>query len=94
MGNRAIDVDPGKRVTVSLETEPNVFAYVSVNVKPLAGSIVRIHGRKLKTQVEFAKVVQGRHVIEVKNPGISRQKTVTIEVAPDARIARDIDLYQ
>lgn len=91
---RTVDVDPGKSVKVQLEPEANVFGYVSVNVKPLAGSIVLIHGRKMTPPVEFAKVVPGRHVIEVKNPGISRQKTVTIEVAPDARIARDIDLYQ
>ncbi|MFO0729222.1 MAG: serine/threonine-protein kinase [Myxococcota bacterium] len=91
---RTVDVEPGKTVKVALEPEANVFGYVSVSVKPLNGTVVTINGRKFTPPVEFAKVVPGRHVIEVKNASLSRQKTVTIDVAPDKRIARDIDLFQ
>lgn len=89
-----VDVSPGAVSKVEATPRANVFGYLTIQVSPERGSVVSINGRALEGRVEFRKVVPGRHEVVVKNAGLDKTKRVSIDVPPNQRITRRIDLYQ
>jgi serine/threonine protein kinase len=89
-----IEVEPGRVSKVEAVARAVVFGYLTVQVSPEKGSVVSINGRKIEGRVEFQKVVPGRHQIVVRNAGLDKTKTVTVDVPPDGRITRRVDLFQ
>jgi len=89
-----IDVSPGQTSKVDARARAVVFGYLSIAVIPPNGNVITINGRKIEGRAEFVKVVPGRHVVVVKNAGLDKSKSVTIDVPPNAKIPRTIDLFQ
>jgi hypothetical protein len=91
---RTVQVEPGKSTKVEITSTPNVFGYLTLRIMPPGGNVVTVNGLRVDPPIEFKKVVPGRHVVEVKNTGLDRTKTMTIDIGPDKRITREINLYQ
>ena len=75
--------------------EPNVFGYLTIRPIPVRGTTVRLNGRKLALPVRFRKVIPGRHVVEVTNDSLpTKKRTMTIEIPPDGKVTREVNLLK
>ena len=91
---RTVDVEPSRTRALSFALRPTVFGYLTVTTVPAQGTAIRVNGRQVTPPVEFLKVVPGRHVIEVTNDDLRKRRELTINVAPNARIRRVVNLLQ
>ncbi|MCC7384115.1 MAG: serine/threonine protein kinase [Deltaproteobacteria bacterium] len=91
---RTVTILPGKTATLKITAEPNVFGYLTVKTVPPGGNVISVNGRKVDGPVEFLRVVPGRHLIEVVNAQLDKRKSMTVDVGPDKRITREIDLLR
>jgi len=57
------------------------------------GTTVQVNGRKM-TDLEFMKVVPGRHVVLVENARLRLRKQLTVDVKPNDKVTRDVNLVQ
>lgn len=89
---RRIRVQAGKTAQVSMELRPSEFGYLTVHPVPAAGSVVHIDGTRIPAPVEFRKVVAGRHRVMVENPGLNLKREMVVDVAPNARVTRQVNL--
>ncbi len=89
-----VEVSPGRVTKIDAMATAVVFGYLTVQVAPERGSVVSINGRVINGRAEFVKVVPGRHEVVVKNSGLDKTKRVTVDVPPNQRITRSIDLFQ
>jgi eukaryotic-like serine/threonine-protein kinase len=92
--NRGVHVEPGQTAKVQVSATPNVFGYLTIKTNPPGGNEVSVNGRKIDGSLEFLKVVPGRHVVEVRNVALDRIKTVTVDIGPNKRVSRVVDMYQ
>ncbi|MBI4817193.1 MAG: serine/threonine protein kinase [Deltaproteobacteria bacterium] len=90
---REIEVEAGRKLKVDFSSEPNVFGYITIVPIPPAGTIVTVNGRVLEGW-EFVKVVPGRHDVLVENRQLGKRKSLSLNVGPEERINRRVDLYQ
>ena len=91
---KTVDVEPRRTREVSFSLRPTVFGYLTLTAIPASGTEVRVNGRRVPMPVEFLKVVPGRHVVLVTNRDLNRRREVTIDVSPNARIRRTVNLLQ
>lgn len=92
--SRSVSVSPGKTSEVSISgMTANVFGYLTINPIPKEGTTVEINGRKI-SDLEFMKVVPGRHIVLVENSRLRLKKQLTVDVAPNSKIRRDVNLTQ
>lgn len=91
--SRIVKVDPGRTSKVEVSASPNVFGYLTIKTNPPQGNEVSVNGQRIKGSLEFLKVVPGRHVVEVRNAQLGT-KTVTVDIGPNKRVSRVVDLYQ
>lgn len=92
--SRTIIVDSGRTSQVSFAMRPTVFGYLTIRPIPAQGSEVRINGKPVRLPVEFLKVIPGRHQIVVSNRSLNMQKSISVDVGPNARITRNVSLLQ
>ena len=59
---------------------------------PKQGTVVRINGQKVRTPVRFKKVVPGRHQIELDNDRLRKSKVISVDVKPNAKVTRRVNL--
>ncbi|MBI2378691.1 MAG: serine/threonine protein kinase [Deltaproteobacteria bacterium] len=90
---REIQVEAGRKLKVDFASEPNVFGYITIVPIPPSGTIITVNGRVLSGW-EFVKVIPGRHDVLVENRQIGKKKSLSLNVGPDERVTRRIDLYQ
>jgi serine/threonine-protein kinase len=92
---RAIAVRPNATAEISVSAmTANVFGWLTINPIPRDGTTVQINGIKVELPVEFRKVVPGRHSVLVENVKLRRKKELTVDVAPNAKVTRDVNLVQ
>lgn len=87
-------VRSGQTSNVSFALEPKVFGYLTIRPIPSSGSEVRLNGQRLPLPVEFRKVVPGRHVVKVTNSRLNQTKEITVDVGPNQRITRRVNLVR
>lgn len=92
--SRSVMVWSGQTTPVSFSLRPTSFGYLTIRPVPAQGSVVRINGQRVPTPVEFRKVVPGRHVVTVENDRLHKKTRVEVDVGPEARITRRINLLQ
>lgn len=90
--SRAAVIEPGRTARIELQSEPNVFGYLSLEITPVRGTKVEINGRGVSVPVQFQKVVPGRHDVLVRNDGLAREKRFQVEVGPEQRVSRTVAL--
>ena len=56
------------------------------------GTEVTVNGRAIRPPYQFVKVLPGRHVVVAKNERLGRTKEMQINIEPDARVSRSMDL--
>lgn len=92
---RAVAVRPNATSEVSVVgMTANVFGWLTINPIPRDGTTVQINGTKVELPVEFRKVVPGRHNVTVENAKLRRKKDLSVDVAPNAKVTRDVNLMQ
>lgn len=91
---RSVMVWSGQSTPVSFSLQPTAFGYLTIRPVPAQGSVVRINGQRVPTPVEFRKVVPGRHVVTVQNRRLRQERRLEVDVGPDARITRRVNLLQ
>ena len=91
---QTVQIRSSKTSKVVLQPVPNVFGYLSLEINPVDGSVVRINGQKMKLPIRFRKVIPGRHEVEVSNSRIRRKKNMTVRVVANQRVSRSIDLLK
>ncbi|MCA9552519.1 MAG: serine/threonine protein kinase [Myxococcales bacterium] len=91
---RSVAVWSEQTTDVSFTLEPVAFGYLTIRPVPSEGSVVRINGKRVPTPVEFKKVIPGRHVVTVENRGLNQSRQIEVDVAPNARITRSVNLTQ
>jgi serine/threonine-protein kinase len=91
---RAVSTQPSKTEQVSFTLTPNVFGYLSINLVPAEGTVVEINGQRVQLPIEFRKVVPGHHVVVARNDGLGKKKEMPINVKPNERLVREINLLQ
>lgn len=91
---RQISVWANETAKVSFELLPSEFGYLTVRPIPADGSVVRINGKRVPSPVEFRKVVPGRHVVTVENARYNLKRKMAVQVGPNARVTRRINLMQ
>ena|GEM_PF-2479695 len=91
---QTVKIRSKKTAEVMLQPVPNVFGYLSLDISPSDGNVVRINGRKIKTPIRFRKVIPGRHEVEVSNSRLRRKKSMTVRVVANQRVSRSIDLLK
>ena len=89
---RMVTVVSGVAAKVSMTLDPNVFGYLTIDAVPVRGTTVKINGRKVRTPVKFKKVVPGRHRIELENDKLRKSKVITVDVSPNGRVSRRVNL--
>jgi len=89
---RTVTVESGKTSRVSMSLDANVFGYLTIDVVPKQGTVVRINGQKVRTPVRFKKVVPGRHQIELDNDRLRKSKVISVDVKPNAKVTRRVNL--
>ncbi len=89
---RAVVLAPGKETRVDSDPEPTVFGYLTVVPVPASGVEVRINGERVPLPVESRKVIPGRHEVVVRDRNVERR--LSVDVGPNARIIRTVDLYR
>ncbi len=90
--HRAVIVDSGRTADVSFAMRPTVFGYLTIRPIPAEGTVISINGRRVPSPVEFLKVIPGHHDVLLENRSLNLRKTVSIDVAPNARISRNVNL--
>ena len=90
--SRTVDVVPGRTRTLSFALTPNVFGYLSITPVP-PDSEVTIGGRTVQAG-DFIKVVPGRQVVEVVNRALRKQTKMSVDVHPNKRVRRTVNLLQ
>lgn len=91
---RMVLVRSGKTADVSFALTAKVFGYLTIRPVPVQGSVVRLNGKRLPLPVEFRKVVPGRHVIEVRNDRLNLSRELEVDVGPNQRITRRVELVR
>ena len=91
---RTVAVWSQQATDVSFTLEPVAFGYLTIRPVPSQGSVVRINGQRVPTPVEFKKVVPGRHVVTVENRSLNQSRQLEVDVGPNARITRSVNLLQ
>ena len=91
---RNANVESGQERSISFALRPVVFGYLTVRPVPVDGSEVRLNGRRIALPVEFRKVIPGRHIVEVTNDELRKKRSVTVNVRPEQRITRTVNLLQ
>lgn len=89
---RSVSVWSGQPTPVSFTLRPSAFGYITVRPVPSQGSVVRINGRRVPSPVEYRKVVPGHHVIEVVNKRLNQTRRIEVDVGPEARVTRRVNL--
>ncbi|MEL7367413.1 MAG: PEGA domain-containing protein [Myxococcota bacterium] len=91
---KTVEIVPSKLRNLSFVLKPTVFGYLTLTPQPVNGSVVRINGRRVNLPIEFLKLVPGRHVVEISNADLNKKREVVINVAPNARVRRVVNLLQ
>jgi len=91
---RTVAVWSGQSTPVSFSMQPTAFGYLTVRPVPSQGSVVRINGKRVPTPVEFRKVVPGHHIIKVENRRLNQSRQIEVDVGPEARVTRRVNLLQ
>jgi serine/threonine protein kinase len=91
---RIVSVGTNDNARVSFALSPKVFGYLTVRPVPSQGSVVRLNGKRLPLPVEFRKVVPGRHVILVSNDRLNLRRELEVDVGPNQRITRRVNLIR
>jgi hypothetical protein len=91
---RAVTVASGKNVKQDFALVANVFGYLTIVPVPAEGTVVKVNGRVIPAPWSFVKVVPGRHVVVVDNEGLRKQRKETVNVRPNDRLERTINLLQ
>ncbi len=91
---KTVRVGPDRTEALSFVLRPVVFGFLTVEVTPFGGSEVVVNGRRRPMPVEFLKVVPGRHVVEVRNERLRKAQSFDVEVGPNAKVRRIVNLLQ
>ncbi|MEO1230206.1 MAG: protein kinase [Myxococcota bacterium] len=89
---RSVSVLSRSTAQVRVAARPTTFGYLSVELRPAAGTTVEINGRAVTPPVRFLKVVPGRHVIRARNTRLAAEKVVSVDIRPNARVTRTLTL--
>lgn len=92
--DRTTSVGPGQTEKLSFSLRPTVFGYLTVRALPEAGSEIQIGGKVVPQPIEFLKVIPGNHRIVVVNKGLNMRREVSVDVRPNDRVTRTINLLQ
>jgi hypothetical protein len=87
-------VRSGQTEARSFSLEATVFGYLTIRPVPASGSEVRLNGQRVPMPVEFRKVVPGRHIVTVTNSRLNQTKQIQVDVGPNQRITRRVNLVQ
>jgi serine/threonine-protein kinase len=89
---RVVSVFSKDEAKVHVRLRPTAFGYLTIRPVPVQGSSVIVNGEPMPLPVEFVKVVPGYHRVVVKNDQLRREKTMTVEIGPDDRVVRTVQL--
>lgn len=92
--SRSVMVWTGQATPVSFSLQPTAFGYLTVRPVPSQGSVVRINGTRVPMPVEFRKVIPGHHIIQIENARLNLSRQIEVDVGPDARVTRSVNLAQ
>lgn len=92
--SQALSVRSGETARASFSLRPTVFGYLTVTAIPAEGSELTISGQPVRLPVEFLKVTPGRHMVRVVNRRLNLSREIAVDVGPNARVSRQINLYQ
>lgn len=92
--SRDVTVFGGEDTKVQFRLQPSEFGYLTVEPVPAQGSVVSVNGQKVPMPVQFLKVVPGRHRIVVENERLRARKEMLVDVGPNTRIRRTIQLMR
>ena len=91
---RTVNVEPSRTKEMSFALRPTVFGYLTVRPIPTKGTRIRVNGRRVSLPVEFLKVVPGRHVVQVTNDDLGRNREISVNVGPNDKVERTVNLLQ
>ena len=77
---------------LNLTARPTTFGYLTIEPIPAVDSRVLINNQRVKTPVNFLKLVPGHYRVTVENPRIHAKRQLSITIGPEARVIRRVTL--
>ena len=90
----AVTLGAGEDKTLVLALKPSAFGYLTLRVIPSEGTEIRIQDRVVAGPIEFKKIVPGLHKIDVRNEALGKRASFELQVTPDQRIERVVNLLR